>query len=249
MERVIKQLNGFSGSTVLLVEQDDTLLVKKINNVDRNYIQLSNLYKLGFNVPKIYKKEQNILKMEYIDGLDMKTYIANYGINGLYDFITTTIQQFKIDEKEKDYTETYNKKLSWLDQQSVLPFTKKQLIKRLPTHLPSSVYHGDMTLQNLIYSKTNKFYMIDAVTTEYDSWVFDLSKMRQDLTCHWFIRNKTDHNLVTYLNILETKILSEYPVINNNALLIMMLLRVFFYADKNSDEYTFLLSEIKKLWK
>jgi hypothetical protein len=44
--------------------------------------------------------------MEYIDGLDMKTYIVNYGINGLYDFITTTIQQFKIDAKPDENTIT-----------------------------------------------------------------------------------------------------------------------------------------------
>jgi len=248
MNKIIKKLQGFSGSEIFLIENNKNKFIRKINNIERNYNQLMVLQQAKFNIPKIYKKEKNILDMEYIDGLDIKTYILNYGIDGLYDFIITTIEKFKINEKEKDYTEIYHKKLSWSDNND-LPFTKTELIKRLPTHLPSSVYHGDMTLQNLIYSKTNKFYMIDAITTEYDSWVFDLCKMRQDLTCHWFIRNEKDINLVTYLNILENKILCEYPIINNNALLILMLLRVFFYTDKNSDEYTFLLNEIKKLWK
>ena len=143
--------------------------------------------------------------MEYIDGLDIKSYILNYGIDGLYDFIIDTIERFKINETNKDYTQIYNKKLSWLDQKTDLPFTKKQLLKQLPKILPSSTYHGDMTLQNLIYSKNNKFYMIDAINTEYDSWVFDLCKMRQDLKCHWFIKDIKDHNIITYLNILDNK--------------------------------------------
>jgi len=249
MEHIIKKLNGFSGSTVLLMQADDNLFIRKINNIDRNYQQLKNLYDNGFTVPKIYKKENNILEMEYIDGLDIKTYITNYGIDGIYDFIITTIDRFRANEIKKNYIEIYNKKLAWLDNQSILPFTKRQLIKKLPPVLPSSLYHGDMTLQNLIYGKNNKFYMIDAVTIEYDSWIFDLSKMRQDLSCHWFIRNQKDNNLITYLNILENKILTTYPILNNDNLLILMLLRVFVYADKNSDEYSFLLSEIKKLWK
>ena len=249
MDKIIKKLQGFSGSEIFLIENNNKKFIRKINNIERNYNQLMVLQQAKFNVPKIYKKEKNILDMEYIDGLDIKTYILNYGIDGLYDFIITTIEKFKTKEKQKDYTKIYDKKLSWLDDNIDLPFTKNELIKKLPTHLPSSVYHGDMTLQNLIYSKTNKFYMIDAITTEYDSWIFDLCKMRQDLTCHWFIRNEKNNNLTTYLNILENKLLSQYPILNNNSLLILVLLRVFVYADKSSEEYFFLLNEIKKLWK
>ena len=39
--------------------------------------------------------------------------------------------------------------------------------------MPQTTYHGDFTLENLIYDG-DEFIMIDPVTIEYDSYVFDL---------------------------------------------------------------------------
>jgi hypothetical protein len=91
--------------------------------------------------------------------------------------------------------------------------------------------------------------MIDGSTIDYDSWVFDLSKMRQDLCVGWFIRNNDDKNLKKYLSIIDQKLTEKYPILNNNSLVILMLLRVFLYTEKNSKDQLFIIKEIEKLWK
>ena len=100
----------------------------------------------------------------------------------------------------------------------------------MPKVLPRSVYHGDMTLENIIYNtNTGKFVLIDPVTTEYDSYIFDIAKMRQDLQCGWFIRN--NHIMIDVkLKHIQQQLFIKYPESNNDYLLILMLLRVYCYA-------------------
>ena len=59
-----------------------------------------------------------------------------------------------------------------------MPFTANELYAKLPKTLPSSEYHGDFTLENILYSLKDDFVLIDPLTTEYDSYVFDLAKLR-----------------------------------------------------------------------
>lgn len=247
--KIIKRFNGFSGSKVLLMQDNlGQKFVRKINNTDRNFERLQVLHSDGFRVPKIYSKYNNILDMEFIDGLDIKTYISVNGIDNLVDFLYETICRMSQNSRNKNYSDIYIKKLSEINFEH-LPFTMNDLIDRLPVILPQSNYHGDLTLENIIYSKTNQFYMIDAVTIDYDSWVFDIAKMRQDLHCGWFIRNNKDNNLITFANMIQDKLLNYFPIANDDNLLILMLLRVYKHCESLSSEYYFLLKEINKLWK
>jgi RIO-like serine/threonine protein kinase len=220
--------------------------VRKINNVSRNIERLSFLQENGYRDPKILKIDDNILEMEYIHGMDMKSFLLHCQQEVLEDFIDSTLQSFSKNSQYKDYTDVYNNKLSWMDNDSQLPFTKQELIEKLPKRLPQSTYHGDFTLENLLYS--SEFYMIDAVTIEYDSYVFDIAKLRQDLNCQWFLRN-TDLRLSTKLRSIENKLLLKYPVANNDYLLILMLLRVYLHTEKGDDDFNFIMREIQRLWK
>ena len=58
-EYTIKELNGFSGSKIYLMKNQQGLFIRKMDNVDRNYIKLNELKK-DFNVPKIYSFEKSI---------------------------------------------------------------------------------------------------------------------------------------------------------------------------------------------
>jgi hypothetical protein len=110
-----------------------------------------------------------------------------------------------------------------------------------------SEYHGDMTLQNILYdANTKDFVLIDPLTTEYSSYVFDLAKLRQDITCKWFIRNEKVF-FDPKLQVLD-KMLSKYEHYGNDYLLILMLLRVLPYTKTVEDE-TFLKDKILLLWK
>ncbi len=247
MGKIVKEFHGHSGSKVYLMEDKLGLYVQKNGNVKRNVERLRALDWLGHPVPRIYDYNDDCLKMQYIHGLDMKNYLVHNTTNELSDFIIRTLNRFKSDSETKDYTETYYKKLEWMDHQNDLPFTKEQLIQRLPKILPQTVYHGDMTLENIMYSR-NEFYMIDPVTIEYDSYIFDIAKMRQDLECKWFLRND-NIKIDVKLKKIRDEIFNFCPEAFDNSLLILMLLRVYVHCERGDSNYIFIRSHINKLWK
>ena len=90
------------------------------------------------------------------------------------------------------------------------------------------------------------FVLIDPLTTEYDSFVFDLAKLRQDLVCKWFIRNDNvylDSKLYAIIDKLNGFVYNE-----NHNLLILMLMRVLPYTHNEKDK-EFLMTEVRRLWK
>jgi hypothetical protein len=248
MEEIVRELSGHSGSTVQLMRNENRYFIRKINNVERNHERLNAL--VGYvDVPQIYNYDGTTLDMQYIQGLDMKNWLIYNPVCDLNDFLVQFINTIKYKTRMKDYTETYYQNLAWLDDDNSFPFTKEQLINRLPKVLPQSMYHGDMTLENVIWSTIEKrFYMIDAVTVPYDSWVFDIAKLRQDLECKWFLRYDPLKLDVKLLNIQE-HMFHRFPEAKNDHLLIAMLLRVYRHCEKNSVEYNLVMREVNRLWK
>jgi Ser/Thr protein kinase RdoA (MazF antagonist) len=147
----------------------------------------------------------------------------------------------------KDYTEIYIKKLQEINFDA-LPFTCEQLLDRLPRQLPSSNYHGDLTLENIIWTADRGFFLIDCATIEYDSYIFDIAKLRQDLELGWFTR-KDNAMLNVKTKYIQEKILQQHPTANNDYLLILMLLRVYRHSRPDTLERNFLLEGITSLWK
>ena len=90
--------------------------------------------------------------------------------------------------------------------------------------------------------------MSDAVTIEYDSYIFDIAKLRQDLECKWFLRD-TNLMLDVKLSSIQKRILKEFPLANNDYILILMLLRVYLHTKPGDSERQFIMKEINRLWK
>ena len=249
-KKIIKELKGHSGNKVTLVDNHKILYVEKVGDVKRNVERMSALYREMYPVPFIYDTDgETWMCMEYIHGLDMKEYLSRRSIVRLADFIITHINSFSVGSELYDYTGIYHQKLDFVDSVDDLPFSKQELIDKLPKFIPrSSNYHGDFTLENIIYDDRDGFVMIDPVTIEYDSYVFDLAKLRQDLECKWFLR-ETDLRLDAKLNMLQEKVFSAFPNTKDDYLLILMLLRVYRHTEKDDDNRKFILREINRLWK
>jgi Phosphotransferase enzyme family len=249
MIKIIKELHGFSNNRIFLVSKNGNLIVKKRGNVLRN-VERMLVLSSNFPLPKIYSYSDNHLDMEYIHGLDIKTYLKTRSYDNLLEFIVDVLEKFKSTAVLKNYTDDYNKKLSQIDF-SELVFTKEQLLEKLPKELPSSEYHGDLTLENILYNiNSNKFVLIDPVTTEYNSYIFDIAKMRQDLQIGWFVRNTPEGmGIDVKLKHIQQHLLTIFPEADNDYLLILMLLRVYNYAKIDSFEKTFLKQGINSLWK
>jgi len=246
-EHTIKELKGFSGSKIYLMRNDNGLFIRKMDNVDRNFIKLNELSQ-NFNVPKIYSYNNNILDMEYIHGLDMKSYLAVRDTKRLTDFLIDTLSEFSNNVSMNDYTNVYVDKLKYIKLPSEIIFTKEQLLEKLPKRLPRSKYFGDLTLENMIYGEDGQFYFIDGMTSEYDSYIFDIAKLRQDLECKWFLRD-TKLLLDVKVENIQDKLLEKFELANNNYLLILMLLRVYRYTKPFSKEEALLIKEMNRLWK
>lgn len=242
--RIIKELKGHSGSRVLLMH-DQTTFVRKIGNVARNVERYTALSQLGLHFPKILSHDSTTLDLEYIPNLDIKNFLFKNQTHTLAQFIKDTIHKLSQDSYEKDYTDVFHSKLSTVDFTG-LEFTKEQLLDKLPKLLPCSNYHGDLTLENILYNiHDGIFVLIDPLTTDYDSYVFDLAKLRQDIICKWFIRNDTLY-IDPKLKTLSTE-LEKFEHYSNPYLLILMLLRVLPYATGKDKE--FIINEANKLWK
>ena len=86
------------------------------------------------------------------------------------------------------------------------------------------------------------------MTSDYDSYIFDIAKLRQDLECKWFLR---DANLLLDVKVenIQDKLLERFELANNNYLLILMLLRVYRYTKPFSKEERLLTKEMNRLWK
>ena len=244
--KVVKELHGFSGNQILLMQKHDKLFVRKIGNISRNIERMQAL-SVDYPLPQLYTVSKKMIDMEYLHGLDIKTYLKTNNYEKLLDFILSILDRLSSNTVDKDYTETYIKKLQEVSFEE-LPFTREQLLERLPKILPSSNYHGDLTLENIIFTADRGFFLIDCATTEYDSYIFDIAKIRQDLDLGWFTR-KDNTMLDVKTKHIQKVILEKYPQGGNDYLLILMLLRVYRHTLPNTLERNFILQGINKLWK
>jgi RIO-like serine/threonine protein kinase len=200
-----------------------------------------------YPLPQVYTVSKKMIDMEYLHGLDIKSYLKTNNYEKLLEFLLCILEKFSTGSVNKDYTEIYIKKLQEINFDD-LPFTCEQLLDRLPRNLPSSNYHGDLTLENIIWTADRGFFLIDCATIEYDSYIFDIAKLRQDLELGWFTR-KDNARLNVKTKHIQQKILQQHPTANNDYLLILMLLRVYRHSLPDTLERNFLLEGITSLWK
>ena len=244
--KVVKELYGFSGNQILLMQKHNRLFVRKIGNITRNIERMQALNG-EYPLPQLYTVSKKMIDMEYLHGLDIKSYLKTNNYEKLLEFLLCILEKFSNSSVNKDYTEIYIKKLQEINFDA-LPFTCEQLLDRLPRQLPSSNYHGDLTLENIIWTADRGFFLIDCATIEYDSYIFDIAKLRQDLELGWFTR-KNNAMLNVKTKHIQQKILQKYPTANNDYLLILMLLRVYRHSRPDTLERNFLLEGITSLWK
>ena len=245
MEKLIKDLHGHSNSRIMLISDGKNHFVRKMFNVDRNLERMQALSTI-IKMPKIIDSSYDCIDMEYIKGLDICNFLLYNKPDKLIEFIIDTLDKFSVDSTIKDYTEIYHDKLSQIDFQ-YFPFTIEELLNRLPKEVPQSLYHGDFTLDNIIYKEDeDTFYMIDPLTSEYDSYVFDIAKLNQDLICGWFNRN-IKVNLGTKMKIIHEAISYKYDCATYNIFTIIMLLRVFPYCRTKHDQ-SFIINNVESLW-
>jgi len=242
---IIKQFIGHSGATVNLVENElGTVVEKSGTGIERNYNRITSLTGV-VDQPQILAYDGDTLTMEYIQNQDIQHYLINGEHKKLTRFIKTVYDKFvRLPTSAKDYTSVYERRLSSV---SWLPTTIDNLMDCLPRHLAQTVYHGDLTCNNILYDYNNsRFVLIDAVDIDLDSVHFDISKLRQDIDCGWFLRD-SDALLSNRLLSIRQSLSEHCEYYNNNAMAILCLLRVWPYSTEQ--ERTWLAKQMEILWR
>jgi len=245
---IIKQLHGYSTSKVFLVKENDILFVRKFDNIKRNLEKFDSLKKLNLPMPKILYACDEYYDIEYIKSLDISNYLLHHNPIDFLDFLTSTIDCLSVGQHtSKNYEHIFYEKTKYISEyKDSLNFNQDELLKKLDNNLFSSTYFGDLSFDNILYDIENKrFVLIDGVTTEYDSVIFDLSKLTQDIKCKWFIRNRNIY-INQHLNFLNKELSKRYEYYNNPYYSILMMLRVLPYH-RNEKDKNFILKRVNEL--
>lgn len=243
--RIIQTFRGFSGSEVYLMHKHGQLFVRKVGNIQRNWERLTHLARL-VPVPCVYGLHDHGLDMEYIHGTDMRSWLISNPAKPLLDFLLAVLGDLDTGHHACDRAAQYH---DWLDSWQVWPFAidRVEFEQRLPLDVTATEYIGDLTLENIIATDRG-FVLIDCQTSIWNSIIYDIAKLRQDLESHWFLRSKAAM-LENKLSYIQRGLLEQWPQANNNALVALMLMRVLRYCQPHSMEYGFLLKEINRLCK
>lgn len=247
--RIVQQFHGHSGSKIFLMTKHGRLFVRKQGNIARNLAQYTNLKKhvSSIPMPEIYHAFDDTIDMEYIDGVDMRTYLIENDPEPLLNFLKSVLTKFNMCIEFINYQSTVENFLDMIDFDH-MPVTAEEILKLVPVNLPKSHYHGDLTLENILWHPDKGFYLIDVQSGIWDSYIFDICKLRQDIECGWFLRNNPAE-LDEKLQYLRQGLLTQWPAADNPSLLTLMLLRVYRYCDAGSEEQKFIVEAIENLWK
>ena len=244
------KLIGHSGCDVRLKEGEKSFVRKTSKNIDYNKRLIQQCQKqksyIGY-APKVigegYIDKLFYFDMEYIRGESVASFLRSCPVTEIESISHVLINIIK-DNKKKcvvlDSEETFKRKIK--NTHSTIKKPDKifnDVISFLLNHdwkgIVKSKSHGDLTLENIIYSYDDKrFYLIDFLDLFYDTWLADVSKIFQDLIVGWSFRHEN---------------------INENTKIRMLLLNKTFGVELNKifdrkawlDVYSFLLLDLLRI--
>jgi aminoglycoside phosphotransferase len=74
-----------------------------------------------------------------------------------------------------------------------IKYCTNQLLALDWSGIPQSSCHGDLTLENILHTKTG-YCLIDFDVPELSSYYFDIAKIFQDIVGHWHLREMASHS-------------------------------------------------------
>lgn len=267
-------LGGHSGCQILLCEDESgNAFVRKIsssiNYNERLLMQKEkqeNFQEGLIKVPKILRDGYlgtglYYFDMEYVHGITLAEYIKEVEVNEIKGIVDMLMASAKAERSSQagaavpqvfqDKIMDLKHKLSKLDNGII-----NEALDLLAAHdwskITSSVCHGDMTLENIIV-RNNELYLIDFLDSFFDSWVFDLSTILQDVEVLWHYREeKIDNNTVIRLIIMHDLLFKSMQELMGEDYievyytLLLKLIRIYPYTNDELT-YNFLNSKTREI--
>jgi hypothetical protein len=111
---LVKELHGYSNSKVLLLKENNTLFVRKFDNIQRN---LERYDSLDLPFPKILNRCNEYYDIEYIENIDTVNYLLHNGPVELLDFITNVVDTLASKNTgTKDYSNVFYEKTKFISE-------------------------------------------------------------------------------------------------------------------------------------
>lgn len=213
------ELKGHSGCRIyLIIPEGSSALVRKIskeigyNERLRKQCFKQKTYRSNYaHVPEVLEEgminDLYYYDMEYVRGISVSSMLESCSVDkieSISNFLVNIVNENQKTETfdENGWTSAIAHKLkSTFDNipKRCCNKTIKESFELLSNHkwtdIGTSSSHGDLTLENIIYSYDEKFYLIDFLDTFYETWIIDMSKILQDLVVGWAFRHqfmKTD---------------------------------------------------------
>lgn len=256
----IKQLSGHSGCSVILMKSAKYgFYVRKISSSlaynDRLKIQAAKqatfLKKntLDISTPQIYShgyiNNLFFFDMEYITGENFCYALRHIPMTtiGLYiDHLISYMQSLpKLSTEKPEYF--FQNKIAALktsvDTSSPLIQQAFNTLDHFDfSTIPNTPCCGDLTLENIIVTRSGKIYLIDFLDSFFDSFYIDIAKLLQDIHLGWSYRHyKKDMNIEVRRLIIRTLLINKFTLkdiaINIESvyhILLLNLLRIFPYT-------------------
>lgn len=205
--------------------------------IDFDDISISNLI---IKSPKVFKTEiidEKIFeaKMEYIEGYSGSD-IALIGTREVSmnlkeslsmlinkNFEHSKIQSIDINLFIQKIEEIKKNIIDDIDLELKINQLKNEFLKDSFLDIPCGVCHGDLTLSNIIVSRTGALNLIDFLPTFVESPLWDIAKIFQDLKYGWSYRDlkgpERASAKIFFLNCLPSQIFMYEKVFNRQLLL------------------------------
>jgi len=219
-QQTVIPLSGFSGTYVGLIvgfgsadkfvrkasvtPNDNTRLESQARLQKALASSLGHVFKMPQVLQEGYSGQCYWYDMEYVSGVDAIEYLAPGGRRRVSRFVNKVEEVWQAlassgsinsNKKEIDLSGSIKAKLDEIDKKTHGKFTG--LIESIRTQLGSATIkldetlaHGDFTLENILFDRNEKLWLIDATPSPMAHYWTDISKLFQDVEGRWFINRK-----------------------------------------------------------
>lgn len=246
---------SFKGGSNEYIEQLDKFIVKECKSVDA--IKVSDWFDLaknaGYNVPTVYAKTYNKMRMEFIDGQVCNEISFNEQDNIINKIAMLALSFASVEGEYTFNLEAYKEyiKTNIMDDEYSNHFVEisLKLLEKLGELIIPSFSHGDLTCMNVIKSQ-DKLYMIDPVPhNEFSSYMMDLAKLRMSINGqnNMFYNDRMIEDNKRYLKSLDR-------MLNNIGILFIVKIleftcwvRLIKYRYNNKEQYEKIINKLNEL--
>lgn len=247
-------LSGNSGSQLSYISTaHGPAIAKTGRKLHLDYQVLNELRSNGFSIPAYYSVADSYVTMQFIPGLTICQFLESRNdVELLVNFFSQFVTVAESNSQQRNVAADVAKKCSELScmPRSILnrlPFTFEEISSNIPDELPCGLYHGDFSLENIIFSD-GRFYLIDANYNALNSYAFDVAKLMQDTASQWFSRHCTLSALAQEkLQYLSKKVASMSVYSENKYLRAFMFSRILPYCT-NTQDTDLVVESLKDLW-